>query len=154
MLGPDDFPTRENCDPTNPREAFLWMFVALPGQLGGPLLMPISEWQDISERLWNCGARPVEEPVVEWVPPSASDPNWITSPGYWVDAGDAPKLTEEQAVAQALAGATMQQRGELLEAIRNGEPYPNTPAGREIANLTPRRRDVVRRVLESWSEDR
>ena len=29
---PHDFPTRDNCDPTNPYQAFLWMLVAMPYQ--------------------------------------------------------------------------------------------------------------------------
>jgi len=60
------FPLRENCNPNNPYEAFLWMLV--------------------SKRLWDLGARPTEQPVLKYRKPSNMDANWMTSPGDWVPA--------------------------------------------------------------------
>ena len=79
-----DFPTRETCDPADPEEAFLWMLVAWPGMRGGQLAMPVEYPRMVSKRLWDCGARPVGEPVIKYRRPAATDPHWLTSPGSWV----------------------------------------------------------------------
>lgn len=150
MPRPGEFPTRENCDPTNPREAFLWMFAALPHVKGAPLIMPIAYYEDVSERLWDLGARPVADPVLEWVPPTATEPHWLTSPGRWVPAGTAPKRTEQDEARDAVARMSMQQKAELLkvlEALEEGKPLPDTPAGRVVNTLTFDQRDVVLSVL-------
>ena len=73
------FPTRENCNPDNPEEAFLWMFVALPHVKGGPLMMPVEFYRLVSKRLWELGARPVEEPTLQWVAPMATE-YWSLAP--------------------------------------------------------------------------
>lgn len=114
-----EFPTRENCDPENPREAFLWMFAALPYVKGAPLIMPISYYEDVSQRLWDLGARPTEEPTLEWVAPTATEPNWATSPGRWVPAGTAPQRTGVQMAKDVVAVMSMQQRAELRQALED-----------------------------------
>lgn len=115
------FPTRENCDLQNPEEAFLWMFVGLPGVKGAPLLMPIEYYRKVSARLWDLGARPVEEPILEYVPPSGQEPNWLTSPGRWVKAGQAPEVDGVQKAKAVVERMTSQQRRELLEALTEDE---------------------------------
>lgn len=145
-----EFPTRENCDPNDPEEAFLWMFAALPMVKGAPLLMPVEYYRQVSKRLWDLGARPVEDPTLEWVAPSATEPHWLTSPGRWVPAGSAPKLSEEDEVKQALARMPRQQKAELriaLEGLEAGEALPDTPAGRVINTLSFHQREVVLKVL-------
>lgn len=112
------FPLRENCDPTNPEEAFLWMLVALPYQQGAQLVMPIAYLRMMSKRLWECGARPVEEPVIKYRPPSGNEPNWMTSPGRWVDVGE--ELPEPSPIAKAVARLTHQQKAELLAELTDG----------------------------------
>lgn len=147
-----EFPTRANCDPTNPREAFVWMFAALPHVKGAPLIMPISYYEDVSERLWELGARPSAEPILEWVAPSATEPNWITSPGRWVPAGSGPKRTERDEAQDAVSRMSMQQKAELFKALRSledGEPLPDTPAGKVVNTLNFEQRDVLLEVLRS-----
>lgn len=113
------FPTRENCDPSNPYEAFLWMLVALPYQTGAQLVMPIQYLQLISKRLWDCGVRPVEQPIIKYRPPSGSEPNWLTSPGRWVDASEPdPTPNPVRAVVRKL---TTQQKAELLAELSRDE---------------------------------
>lgn len=146
-----EFPTRENCDPTNPEEAFLWMFVALPGLQGAPLLMPPDYYRLVSKRLWDLGCRPVEAPTLEWVPPSATEPNWMTSPGHWVAAGTRD-LSEEQQAKLALAKMSAQQRHELLQALEADE-LPDTPAGRVAETLTMLQRTTVLTLLRGWNGD-
>jgi hypothetical protein len=149
MPVPGEFPTRENCDSTNPEEAFLWMFAAPPGVKGAPLLMPISFYRKMSRRLWDLGCRQSEEPTLEWVAPSANEPNWLTSAGRWVPAGSAPKRTEEEMAAAEIAKMSGQQRKELRDVLESGDFFPNTPAGRAAESLTDFQREVVLNVLRS-----
>lgn len=145
-----DFPRRENCDPTDPFQAFLWMMVALPMQNGGALIMPIDYMQMVSKRLWDLGCRPVEDPVLEWVAPTATEPNWMTSPGKWVPAGTAPKISEESAAASALEQMSIQQRAELfaaLQAWEAGDDLPDTPAGTVASALSDGQKETVLKVL-------
>lgn len=111
----DGFPTRENCDPTDPHQAFLWMLVALPGQNGGQLVMPVEYLQLVSQRLWLCGARPVEAQQIKYRPPTGTEPNWMTSPGRWVDVGE-PDPAPNPA-RQVLNTLTSQQKAELLREL-------------------------------------
>lgn len=113
------FPTRENCDPNNPYQAFLWMLVAFPYQTGAQLVMPVDYLQLISKRLWDCGARPTAEPTIKYRPPTGSEPNWMTAPGRWVDV-NVPD-PQPNPVRQALKGLTMQQRAELLAELQGDD---------------------------------
>jgi hypothetical protein len=110
------FPTRENCDPNDPFQAFLWMLVALPYQNGAQLVMPVDYLQLVSKRLWDCGVRPSVEPVVKYRPPAGSEPNWMTSPGRWVDA-DTPD-PDPKPIQKALESLTAQQKAELLFELK------------------------------------
>jgi len=147
MPKPGEFPIRENCDSTDPEEAFLWMFAALPGVSGGPLIMPVPYYRLVSKRLWDLGARPSEEPTLEWSAPSAQDPNWMTSPGHWVEAGSIPKLTEQDRARWAMARMSGQQKAELLEVLEGGVPFPDSPSGRVAGSLSEGQRVVVLSVL-------
>lgn len=150
MAAKGDFPTRENCDPTDPYEAFLWMFAALPMVKGAPLIMPVGYYREISKRLWDLGCRPVEEPTLEWVAPTANDPHWLTSPGRWVPAGTVPALSEEEQARQAVSKMSRQQQTELLAVLEldaDGKPLPDSPSGIVANTLSFTQRDVVLKVL-------
>lgn len=110
------FPTREGCDPGKPTEAFLWMLVALPGVNGAALAAPVSYNMMISEHLWECGARPVAEPVKKWIAPSATGPHWMTSPGRWVPLSH-PDPEPAHPADEAINKLTQQQRAELFERL-------------------------------------
>lgn len=109
------FPLRENCDSSDPYQAFLWMLVALPGQNGAQLVMPVDYLQLISERLWLCGARPTENPVIKYRAPSGTEPNWMTSPGRWVDVSEEDPAPNP--ARRALSVLTAQQKAELLAEL-------------------------------------
>lgn len=144
------FPTRENCNPDNPEEAFLWMFVALPHVKGAPLMMPVEFYRLVSKRLWELGARPVEEPTLQWVPPMATDPNFMSSPGRWVPAGTGPVPSEEDEAASKVALLSNVQKAEVravLQRWMDGHPLPDSPAGRAVNELTEHQRDVVWKLL-------
>jgi hypothetical protein len=117
------FPTRANCDLTDPREMFLWILVAQPGVNGAQLTMPISYNMSVSEHIWECGAMLqcpscgyAREPEKKWLPPKSTDPHWLTSPGTWVD----PKTPEpvQHPADKALAGCTDQQKAELFTRLK------------------------------------
>jgi hypothetical protein len=110
------FPTKENCDPNNPYQAFLWMLVAMPYMKGAQLVLPVDYLQFVSKRLWDCGARPVQEPTVKYQKPAATDPNWLTSPGSWVDV-DAPDREDKRPVEAAVDSLLSQQQSELMKEL-------------------------------------
>jgi len=113
---PHGFPVKENCDPTNPYQAFLWCLVAMPYMKGAQLVLPVDYLQFVSKRLWDCGARPVGEPVVKYQKPAATDANWLTSPGSWVDV-DAPDRDPERPAAAAVDSLLNQQQAELMREL-------------------------------------
>ena len=113
---PHDFPTRDNCDPTNPYQAFLWMLVAMPYQKGAQLVLPVDYLQFVSKRLWDCGVRPVEDPVIKYQKPLATDANWLTSPGTWVPA-ETPDREPGRPVEIAVDSLQSQQQAELVREL-------------------------------------
>lgn len=113
---PHDIPTRDNCDPTNPYQAFLWMLVAMPYVKGAQLVFPIDYLQLVSKRLWDCGVRPVEEPVIKYQKPLSTDPNWLTSPGSWVPI-NAPDRAERRPVEEVVDTLINQQQAELVREL-------------------------------------
>ena len=85
------FPTRENCDPTDPQEMFWWMFASLPGMNNAFFLMPIVYYRIVSERLYQLGARVKcencghsAEPTLKLQMPNNGDPHWMSGQGKWV----------------------------------------------------------------------
>jgi hypothetical protein len=113
---PHGFPTKENCDPNNPYQAFLWCLVAMPYMKGAQLVLPVDYLQFVSKRLWDCGVRPVADPTVKYQKPSSTDANWLTSPGTWVDV-DAPDRDSERPVAAAVDSLVSQQQAELMREL-------------------------------------
>jgi hypothetical protein len=109
--------------------------------------MPVAYYRLVSKHLWELGFRQSEEPIKEWVPPQASDANWITSPGKWVPIGTAPKVSEEDVARREVGKMTQQQRHELLTVLEAGTPYPETPAGKVADSLSLHQRQIVLSVL-------
>lgn len=97
LKGGEQIPTRENCNPNCPEEAFLWMLVGLPNQNGAPLSWPVGYLRLVSRRMWDCGSRPADcdrslkvdaAPVVKYRMPSNGSAHWLTSPGSWHSVDD------------------------------------------------------------------
>lgn len=117
-------PTRENCDMTNPRERFLWVFTSMPDMDGSILLLHNEVMEKLSERLCQVGAMLTcpscgheETPEIRWRM-SPADPGlpFVGAAGEWVpadevDGGDdvvAARLAQmaphvKRAVAERLA---------------------------------------------------
>ena len=107
-------PVRENCDPTNPRQAFLWMFTAMPGMKGAPLMLPTEYWETQSWRMWVLGARPVAEPTLKYRAPASVTAAWQAA-GEWVNL-DAPDRTAPS-FAELFRDLPQQERAEIRAAL-------------------------------------
>ena len=125
-------PLRENCDLENPRQAFLWMFTAMPGLKGAPLPMPTEYFELLSYHQWVLGVRPQRPPGLKYRPPVNMVADRWTAQGEWVgvDEPDPPRTT----MADIVAKLPQQDRAELKELINNklgveDVPDPSTPAG-------------------------
>ena len=125
-------PLRETCDLENPRQAFLWMFTAMPGLKGAPLPMPTEYFELLSYHQWVLGARPQRPPGLKYRPPVNMVADRWTAQGEWVgvDEPDPPRTT----MADIVAKLPQQDRAELKELINNklgveDVPDPSTPAG-------------------------
>lgn len=111
-------PTRDNCDLTNPRQAFIWMFVAMPAMKGAPLMLPVEYWELQSWRMWTLGARPTEEPALKYQPPQSVTANaWMAS-GKWVSP-DTPD-PERKTFGQMLKELPQADRAEIRAAVLDG----------------------------------
>jgi hypothetical protein len=111
-------PIRENCDLTNPRTAFLWMFTAMPGMKGAPLMMPTEYWELQSFRMWVLGARPVAEPAQKWQAPVSVTANAWQAAGKWVDL-DTPE-PERKTIADLMRELPQKDRAEIRAAVLEG----------------------------------
>lgn len=143
-------PTRENCDSSNPEEAFLWMWVALPHVRGGPMILSEAAHRKDSKHLWHLGARPAAEPVLEYVPVSAAQPDWATSGGSWVSAGSiSPVERERREMASGLGRLGHAQRKELSDALQANRDGATTDskAAHVVASMNPRQRALAWELL-------
>src|SRR5512139_3572480 len=112
------FPTRENCNPNDPYQAYLWALVALPYQKGAQLIVPVVYLQFISKRIWDCYGPPNPdwEPLSKYRPPLNGDPNWLTNPGSWVPA-DTPDADQRRPVEKALDNLLPAQQAEIADEL-------------------------------------
>lgn len=155
-------PTRENCDLTNPRQAFLWMFTAPPGMQGAPLMMPTEYWELMSWRQWVLGARPVEEPTQKWQAPVNMAANAWMAAGKWVPL-DTPE-PERKTVAEAMRdlpdadkamirAAVLQDLGLDDESVIGLQDRAAPPvARRTVASLAERCGCTVTEMLSAFSD--
>lgn len=150
---PHDFPTRENCNPDDPYQAYLWALVALPYQNGGQLAMPVDYLQFVSKRLWDCFGPPkctncghLEEPKIKYRRPSGLEPNWMTAPGRWVPA-DAPDPSPVPAADRAVEALIPPQQAEFFRALYR----KMTPAQR--AELMQETAAEMRAAFEAEDDD-
>lgn len=111
---PHPFPTRENCNPKDPYQAYLWALIALPYQKGAPWVMPVDYMQLVSKRLWDCFGPPNPDwkPTIKYQRPLNTDPHWLFSAGDWVDA-DAPERDQRRPAERAADSLAVVQQAEL-----------------------------------------
>ncbi|MFD6400829.1 DUF2744 domain-containing protein [Nocardia sp. NPDC060249] len=115
-----EFPTRANCNPNCPDEAFLWMYAGLPGMRGAPFPFPFEYLRKVSRRQWDCGSRPADsvipgEVIIKYQRPKVGDPHWLTNPGVWVDESDPDR--EQFDVKEFVKSLPQDARRQLAEAL-------------------------------------
>ena len=133
-------PLRETCDLENPRQAFLWMFTAMPGLKGAPLPMPTEYFELLSYHQWVLGARPQRPPGLKYRPPVNMVADRWTAQGEWVgvDEPDPPRTT----MADIVAKLPQQDRAELKELINNKLGVEDVPCRDTISSNINKVEDV------------
>lgn len=81
-------PTLQNCDLENPRQTFLWMFTAMPGVVGAPLMLGADYWELVSFHLVELGARLTDDRIKKYQASDSSMLNRWTAAGSWVDVSE------------------------------------------------------------------
>lgn len=126
MVQNNEIPTWDNCDPNDPEEKFLPLFVALPGMKGAPLLLPISYFRGVSRRLddggamMRCESCGYEKPKkIKWRAPIEGRYGGYTAQGSWVDINE-PDNTHT-IVADAVAKMSPEARRRVQEEIQRVE---------------------------------
>jgi hypothetical protein len=107
-------PLRENCDLDNPRQKFLWMFTAMPGMRGAPLMMPAEYWEMQSWRMCVLGADVVNEPTQKWQAP-VNTVNPHMAAGQWVDLDAAEP--ERKTLADMVRELPQKDRADIRAAV-------------------------------------
>lgn len=81
-----ELPTVDNCDITDPEEAWLPALIAFPGIKGAPIPFPIEYLKILSKRLHAFGGPPNPEMQSVWYhPPRAGDISPMFAAGEWKD---------------------------------------------------------------------
>lgn len=81
-----ELPTADNCDITDPEEAWLPALIAIPGIRGAPLPFPIEYLKVLSKRLYDFGGPPNPEMQSVWYhPPRSGDISPMFASGEWKD---------------------------------------------------------------------
>ncbi|WP_280389901.1 phage gene 29 protein family protein [Nocardia wallacei] len=130
------FPTKDRCNPNNPGEAFLWTYVGLPGQKGAPLAFPTEYLRMVSQRQWDCGARPADsvippEVTIKYQRPKLSDPHWLTAPGVWVDIDEPDR--DQFDLKEFVQGLPQDARRQLAAAL-GFDPNGAVPSEGELVD--------------------
>ncbi|QXW04002.1 phage gene 29 protein family protein [Rhodococcus globerulus] len=141
----EGLPLRENCDLRNPRQAFLWMFTAMPGVVGAPLMLGTEYWELQSFRMWILGARPSAKASLKYQPPTNAVADRWTAQGAWVplDTPDPPRNSWEEIVAQLPQPDRAELRGVVLNKLGIEDvAAPSAPTGHLRIDELSKRLDV------------
>jgi len=136
-------PTRDNCDLTNPRQKFLWMYTALPGVKGAPLVFPVEYWEQVSWRQCVLGADLVGEPGLQWQAPLhvAANP-WLAA-GQWVYPGTPEP--ERSSIRDVVSSLPAVDRAEIETYVKEKiglTDAPDVPPGQYRVSDVAKRLDV------------
>lgn len=81
-----ELPTVDNCDRTNPEEAWLPALIAIPGIKGAPMPWPVEYLKVLSKRLWDFGGPPDPDAQTVWYhPPRGGDISPMFAAGQYKD---------------------------------------------------------------------
>ena len=130
MISCDEFPLKENCDPNDPEEAFLYQLVGPPGMKGAPLPFPVKYLRMVSRRLWDTGARPGIGPeLIEYHRPRLGDSNVLFAAGEWKPAGQPKEPVVELEMKDLPLEIRRRAAQQLLE---NGDFPAPAPSGEPV----------------------
>lgn len=148
-------PTRETCDLDNPRQRFLWMFVALPGVVGAPLITVIEYWEHVSYHLVECGARLGGARLKKYRPPTSSVINPYTAAGTWVpiDTPDLPAKSLADVVDEMKHSDQIALKEIVLDKMGLNDISPAAPEGHmQVTELAARLKVNPDRLLVVLAE--
>lgn len=121
-------PMYEDCNQDNPREAFTWALVGLPGPRNAPLMVHPDVLRNWSKHLWDLGFRhdPTQQ-TKEFHPPARGVTHWLNGSGQWLPTGTprAPQVS-----APDMSQLTPHERAHVVQQLRE--------AG-DLAHLVDRR---------------
>lgn len=141
----DGVPLFENCDPKNPRQAFLPFFTAMPGIKGAPLIMTVDYWELQSWRMWLLGAKPTGgKRKLKYRPPASMTNAW-TAQGEYVDISelDAPRKTLRELTRELPQNDRAGLKQMFLEELGlEGDTSVPMPDGKFRADDLARRLDI------------
>jgi hypothetical protein len=109
-------PMFEDCDPTDPHDAFTWALVGLPGPRNAPMMVHPHVLRQWSKHLWELGFRhEPEQQTKEYHPPARGGDHWLNGSGRWV-----PKGTPRPAPVAApdMSQLTADERAHVVEQLR------------------------------------
>ncbi|WP_280441188.1 phage gene 29 protein family protein [Nocardia brasiliensis] len=121
------FPTVDNCNPHCPSEAFVPYLVGLPGMRGASMAVPIAGLRQWSQRLWDGGARRVEQPVTFYWPPKAGELNPLFAAGEWKPDPPPEDWTTEVDIEKLSATVQAELKRQFDERDKNAEAPPQRP---------------------------
>ncbi|RVW06219.1 phage gene 29 protein family protein [Rhodococcus spongiicola] len=127
-MRPEDIPTRESCDLSDPEEMFWWMFVSMPKLKGALAMLPLEYYRLVSKRLHDLGARlqcdscgHAAEPTLKLRLPQTEE-HWITGLGRWVPIDEPdPPHADAKDVVRKLPPHLRKELNEALDAIKADE---------------------------------
>lgn len=116
-------PLQDNANMDDPVEHVLWALVNPGGRVGAPVGMPMPVMRALAKQIYDAGFRHNEAlQTIYYVPPNEGA-TILNMGGRWVEAtepGVRPAELERDAVGEAIAGMTEEQRMELIERLQNG----------------------------------
>lgn len=147
-------PQLSNCDLENPRQTFLWMFTAMPGVVGAPLMLGADYWELVSFHLVELGARLTGDRIKKYRPSDSSMLNRWTAAGSWVDVSEPdpdPETLKDIVKAMPQADQMALRKVVTSELGLDGvEPLPpSAPAAHMSVTELAKRLDIdVARALQ------
>ncbi len=142
-------PLRANCDLDNPRQKFLWMFTAMPGVKGAPLMLPTEYYELVSWRLCVLGAGITGDPQLKYQA-SGDIMNPWNAAGKWVSADepDPPRKTLAESIEALPAADKAEIKNYVLDKMGIGNEQPEIPMGQyRISDLAKRLNVTTERVI-------
>lgn len=166
-------PTRESCDPDDPRDAFTWAFVSLPfapNQTFSPPPQISPEW---SQHFWDLGFRHHPDlQVKKFVPPHRGPQHPLNATARWADLNEPdldpvviPDVSAYTPAEQSVIAAQLYETGlltapepaidkaEVASTFNPADHSPSTVNGYLMAVSDAERRRVISLEMTDKARD-